>query len=93
MLFSKKNKKPAIIGFIFGLIAPIFGLFFGLQVSTMLGNIFTFPWILIASITGEAFGYWSGGMKLFAFLFSGAMWSGIFVLIKYFLNQNDSKKA
>ncbi len=74
-----KEKKVAIAGFIFGLIAPVFGLFFGLQVSPTLGNIFTFPWIIIAMLTDSAFGYWMGVTRWIAFVFSGLVWSLIFL--------------
>lgn len=78
-----KNKKPLILGFLFGLISPIFGLFFGLQVSTFLGNLFTFPFIIIASITGSTFGNWNALMLIVGFALSGLCWAGIFWLLNH----------
>lgn len=74
-------KKIFIIGFLIGLIFPFIGIFIGLQVSTTLGNIFAFPFVLGAMIFGVPFGQWSGMAQLSALLVSGLVWGGATVVI------------
>ena len=79
------NKKLLISGGVFGLIAPIIGMFFGLQVSTVLGTIFAFPVIALVYVTGQPFGYWGGGMMVLAFALSAVAWALIFWLVGKFV--------
>lgn len=73
------KKKSILIGGVFGAVAPFFGIFLGLQVSTVLGNIFTAPFILLVVITDTPIGMMSDGMKWLGILLSAVLWAGIFV--------------
>ena len=81
MEFVKKNKKLFLYGSIFGLIAPFVGLFLGLQVAPVLGNILMFPFILIGSIVDKPFGYFSGFERVLGWLLSIILWGLIFVVM------------
>ena len=70
--------KPALWGFPFGLLMPIFGLFVGLQISPTLANIMLFPLVLLSDLTGIVFGKASGLQRILFILFSGATWSLVF---------------
>lgn len=81
--------KSLIFGALWGLIAPFIGIFFGLQVSVMIGNILAFPIIGLSYITGTPFGMWSMGMMLFALFTSIVVWAALFwVLGRLFLGKN-----
>ena len=70
--------KPALWGFLFGLLMPIFGLFVGLQISPTLANIMLFPMVLLSDLTGIVFGKASGLQRILFIFFSGATWSLVF---------------
>ena len=53
----------------------------GLQVSVALGNLLTFPLIIIAATTGTYFGAWSGFTMLLAIGFSVLVWALLFGLV------------
>lgn len=72
------NKKALIGGAVFGLVAPFVGIFIGLQISTVLGNVLAFPVVGLAYLTGEPFGIWGSGMMIFAVALSIALWAIIF---------------
>jgi ABC-type dipeptide/oligopeptide/nickel transport system permease subunit len=72
------KKSWLIAGGIFGLVAPFIGMFFGLQVSTVLGNILAFPVIALVYITGTPFGFWGGGLYVLAITLSIVAWALIF---------------
>ena len=74
------RNKLFIYGAIFGLIIPIIGLFIGLQVHPVLGDILMFPFILLSKFTQEPFGNWSIILKGVGFLISMLFWGIIFVL-------------
>lgn len=73
--------KAFIYGAIFGLIAPMIGLFVGLQLSTFLGNILMFPFYIIGLFTEEPFGNWSMAMRVLGVLLSMITWGTVFYLI------------
>ena len=75
------SKKALVWGGVFGLIAPFIGIFLGLQVSTLAGNILAFPIIGLSYLTGEPFGFWSTGTMVGAFAFSVVVWALIFALL------------
>jgi len=75
------NKNLYIGGVILGLLVPVIGVFVGLQVSTLLGNILAFPIILIVSITGTPFGYWGAGMWVLAAVLSIGLWTAIVAFV------------
>ena len=79
--------RSLIYGFIFGLIAPIFGLFFGLQVSVVIGNILTFPLIILSQITGTPFGMMSTPLRIIGWLLSAIVWAAIFYAVARILQQ------
>lgn len=73
--------KKMLAGFVFGLIAPVIGLFIGLQVSTAVGNLLTFPIIGVSILLDVPFGLMSTAVRLGAWLFSGIVWAVIFYVI------------
>lgn len=75
------NKKALIIGGVFGLVAPFVGIFMGLQVSVILGNILAFPIIGLVYVTGTPFGMWSSALMIAAIVLSTVLWALIFALI------------
>ncbi|MEM7114699.1 MAG: hypothetical protein AAF614_19845 [Chloroflexota bacterium] len=79
--------KSAIFGFVFGLIAPFIGLFFGLQVSVFLGNLLMLPFQAFFALTGIPFGEMSGLVVLLLTLVSGVLWAAIFYVIARLLNR------
>lgn len=76
-----KNNKALTYGMIFGLIAPIIGLFAGLQLSSTLGNIFMFPFHIVGLFTDQPFGNWSTLLKIIGVLVSVISWGLLFYLI------------
>lgn len=75
------SRKALVWGGIFGLAAPFIGIFLGLQVSTLAGNILAFPIIGLSYLTGEPFGFWGTGKMLGAFALSVVVWALIFALL------------
>lgn len=73
--------KAFIYGAVFGLIAPMIGLFVGLQLSTFLANILMFPFYIIGLFTEGPFGNWSMAMRVLGVLFSMITWGTVFYLI------------
>ena len=73
-----KNKKAFVIGFIFGLIAPAIGLFLGLQIAPLLGNILIFPFLVISKIIDTPIGNWSLVLKIVGVIFSMIIWGLLF---------------
>ena len=82
------SKKALIIGGVFGLISPFIGIFMGLQVSTILGNIFAFPVIGLAYATGQPFGMWHPTLMVVAVILSVIVWALIFAVVaRLFMRQ------
>lgn len=81
------NKTAIIIGGFFGLIAPFVGIFLGLQVSTILGDILAFPVIGLVYVTGTPFGMWEAPLMIVAFALSIVLWALIFGLIARLLKR------
>ncbi len=52
MRLLKDHKLAAILGVLFGLVTPVVGVFLGLQVSALLGNILAWPLIAMSVLTG-----------------------------------------
>lgn len=71
------RKRVYVLGIVLGLLAPIVGVFLGLQVSTFLSNVFAFPIIAVAMITGTPFGMWSPFFWVVGFVLSIIVWTGI----------------
>lgn len=77
-----KRNKTFVAGALFGLIAPIIGLFIGLQINSILGSILLFPIVLLSSILEQPFGMFTLPLKLFSIFLSVLGWGLLFVLIK-----------
>ena len=73
--------KVYIFAAVFGLFVTSFGLFAGLQLSPILGNIFAFPFVISALITGTGVFTYSRSVVLGLFLFTSLFWASIFILI------------
>ena len=71
------RKRVYILGLLIGVVAPILGLFLGLQVSVILGNILAAPQILLSTIIGEPFGTLSTVLQIAGILISVAIWTVI----------------
>jgi len=72
--------KSALYGFVFGLIAPVIGLFVGLQLSVAVANVLMWPVLLISLITNTPFGLMSVWLRLGAWIFSAIAWAAMFYL-------------
>lgn len=75
------NNKAFIYGLLFGLISPLIGIFAGLQLSSILGNILMFPFYIVGMFTDLPFGNWSMLIKIMGILFSMITWGTIFYMI------------
>lgn len=75
------KNKPLLYGFAFGVVAPIVGLFIGLQVSPWLANVLMFPIIAVSALTGTPLGDMSGLFQAAMVLLSGVVWAALFWLI------------
>lgn len=73
--------KAALYGGIFGLIAPIVGLFVGLQVSTFFGTLLTFPVIGLSVLLDTPLGNMSGFEKILGLVASIIFWALVFQLV------------
>jgi hypothetical protein len=86
------NLRFFIRGAIFGLFAPIAGLFTGLQLSSIFGNILLFPVILLSKLINQPFGDFSIGLKLSSIILSILFWGISFVIFGKILNKVLSRK-
>ena len=75
-------KKAYVLAAIMGVCMPIAGVFLGLQVSTLLGNIFAHPLLLVSIITGEPIGSFSAFWWVIAVALSIFEWILLFYLIQ-----------
>jgi hypothetical protein len=75
------SKKALISGGVFGLVAPFIGIFFGLQVSVVVGNILAWPVVGLVYLTGSPFGEWGVGLMIAAVAISIVAWAIVFALI------------
>ena len=73
--------KPALWGFFFGLLIPIFGLFVGLQFSALLANLMLFPLVVLSDLTGIVFGKASSLERILFVLISGVFWALLFFAV------------
>ena len=78
---TKKDNRNFKWGALFGVIAPILGLFVGLQIVPFLGTILLFPSVLISKVNGQPLGEFSTSLMVLSFILSIIVWGGIFVLI------------
>lgn len=75
------DKKTFFWGAAFGFLAPVIGMFAGLQLAPFLGNILLFPFIILSSLVDIPFGEFSLPLLIFSFVLSIVLWGLIFVLI------------
>lgn len=75
------RKRVVVLGIVLGILVPHIGVFVGLQVSTMLGNILAFPLITISFITDTPFGMWSPALWILAVVVSIVVWTVIIAVI------------
>ncbi len=84
----RKQKKIILLGFIFGFILPIIGIFVGLQVSAPLATVMLFPVFLLSEVFFyQPFGELTGLIRLGLFIFSGIFWAFVFWLISITKNK------
>jgi hypothetical protein len=86
---NKKDNKNFKWGALFGVIAPFFGLFVGLQIIPFFGTILLFPFVLISKIVGQPLGEFSTTLLVLSFILSIIVWGGIFVLIGQLIRVNS----
>ena len=77
--------KAHIWGAVFGLFAPIVGLFIGLQISPIVADILMWPVLLLARIVGTPFGSWGWGLISTGLIVSILLWSMVFALVQRLL--------
>ncbi len=70
--------KPLAAGFLFGLLAPLLGLFIGLQLSPLLANILMFPIIMVSVAVDVPLGEMSGWLWAALMILSGFVWAAVF---------------
>ena len=69
------SRKHLIYKCLFGLAAPFIGLFAGLQVSPLLGNVLMFPFIAVSALTDIPIGEMPGWLFGALVLLSGVAWA------------------
>lgn len=75
-------QKIHAYGIVLGLVMPIIGVFMGLQVSTTLGSLFAFPFIVVSYLTNTPFGNWNIFFWIIAFALSIGLWIAILKILK-----------
>ena len=68
-----------ILAILFGIFVTWFGLFGGLQISPVIGNILAFPFVLSAYLTGNGFGNQSIGVAVVLFAVTSLFWATAFL--------------
>ncbi len=86
------KKRTYIFGILFGLVTPVVGIFAGLQISVMLGNILAFPFLVVSVFSGKPLGFWGLGLWLFSFVFSVVIWVYIFSLLEKILDSQTKTR-
>ncbi len=72
------SKAALLWGALFGLLAPIVGLFLGLQVSVVIANVLLWPALLMSSVLGAPLGTWNIWLMLGGMLVSVLVWALVF---------------
>ncbi len=80
------SKKALIWGGVSGLVAPVVGLFVGLQVSPMLANVLMFPIIGLAAVSGGSFGQ-NPSVFLVGIVLSVVVWALVFGIVAKLLKR------
>lgn len=76
------SKKTVVWGTVFGVIAPLVGLFLGLQVAPILGNILLLPILGLSSLFSTPIGMFSAFQKVLALIVSIIFWVISFSVIE-----------
>ncbi len=84
--------KSIIIGFIFGVILPIFAVFVGLQGPPSLANMLLFPTSVMSSIFDQPYGDLPKYIRVGLLVFSGVFWALIFWLITWTKNKFSDQR-
>ena len=74
------SDKVLLAGILFGATAPLIGLFAGLQIAPLAGNILLFPFVITSLLTGEAPGDFSTGATILLWMVSIIVWGALFKL-------------
>ncbi|PIE78665.1 MAG: hypothetical protein CSA15_06640 [Candidatus Delongbacteria bacterium] len=85
-------KKSILYGAIFGLIAPLVGLFLGLQVLPILGDVLLLPFHLISKSTNSSLGNLSFLLKMMGLVLSMFFWAFIFWVAASFNKKRTDKE-
>jgi hypothetical protein len=70
-----------MVGFLWGVAAPLIGLNLGLTLSPTIGTLLTLPWIALSAMMRQGMLELPPAFIIAAFLISGAIWSILFVVI------------
>ena len=74
--------KSYVLAATLGVCMPLAGVFLGLQVSTLLGNIFAHPLLLVSIISGEPIGALPGFWWAIAIILSVLEWILVVYLVQ-----------
>ena len=85
------RRKTIVVGSVLGLVSPSVGVFLGLQVSTTLGNVFAFPFVAVAYISGVPMGMWPSWLLVLAVLLSIALWIFMVYLITVLMHAHKEE--
>jgi hypothetical protein len=77
----QRNRRSAMVGFLWGLVAPLIGLNLGLTLSPTIGTLLTLPWIALSAMMDQGMLELPPAFIIAAFLISGAIWSILFIVI------------
>jgi len=80
------NKKAIIYGGVFGLLAPLFGVFVGLQVNPFVGTLLLLPVIGMSIVLGDPIGMFGTGTKILAIGVSVVFWIFVFIGVQKMIN-------
>ncbi len=87
------RKRVYILGLVVGIIAPVLGLFVGLQVSPVLGSILVAPLFLLSLITGDSLGgpggFMQSAISIVGILISIGLWTAVFALVDKFVQKKS----
>ena len=70
-----------LLAILFGVLVTLLGLFAGLQIAPIFGNILAFPFVLAAQLAGQGFGNLPAGVLAFLFVLTSLFWAAAFVLV------------
>lgn len=75
--------KVFAIGFCFGLLLPVLGLFVGLQISPKLADFMTFPIQQLTALAHQPFGELPAMTRLVLWSCAGTVWGFIFLMLHW----------